>query len=140
MCFRRRRKQIVMDSSLNMLLSLLSLPMFNYSTLLAYLPYLESLVHITLTNVSTIVLFSIVNKWYEEIRDRFEAYDSMYESDSHPDDCKPDQVIMGLLEELKSHPVTMKEAPIAWYSVALTQFHVPWISAKAPPPNGLNFK
>lgn len=58
----------------------------------------------------------------------------MYGTDGESaSDSEPDLVIIGLLSEHQSHPVTMKEVPFfAWYSVALTQFRVPWISAKAP--------
>jgi hypothetical protein len=58
----------------------------------------------------------------------YSIYGTDCESDS---DNEPNLVRRGLLEH-QNHPVTMKEVP-TWgcYSVALTQFQVPWIRARA---------
>jgi hypothetical protein len=116
-----------MNSSSNRSLAdFFSLPFFHYRSQLYVF-------HTIILDLGTIIIFSIIKKWYDDLRQSYEFY-SMYGTDADSEcDSEPDLLIMGLLEEHQSNPVTMREVPFfGWYSVALTQFRVPWISARAP--------
>lgn len=83
--------------------------------------------HIIILDLATIIMCSIINKWYLDVRESFDL-DTMYGTDGD----EPDQIIQGLLEEHQSYPDTTNEDPFfGWYSVALTQFRVPWFCARA---------